>query len=72
MHQLTVSVVVPCYNGERFVGEAIESALAQTHAPAEVIVADDESADGSVRVASSFGAARARDSMCPRRCVGGS
>ena len=55
MHQLTVSVVVPCYNGERFVGEAIESALAQTHAPAEVIVADDESADRSVRVASSFG-----------------
>ena len=46
MHQLTVSVVVPCYNGERFVGEAIESALAGMHAPAQVIVADDESADG--------------------------
>ena len=60
MHHLTVSVVVPCYNGERFVGEAIESALAQTHAPAEVIVADDESADGSVQVVSFVRPAGAR------------
>ena len=72
MHQLTVSVVVPCYNGERFVGEAIESALAQTHAPAEVIVADDESADGSCTGGFLVRPACARDSMCARRCVGGS
>ncbi len=48
MHQRPgVSIVIPNYNYERFVGEAIESALAQTHAPVEVIVVDDGSTDGS-------------------------
>lgn len=49
----TVSVVVPCYNKERYVAEAIESALAQTHA-CEVIVVDDGSSDGSLDVIRSF------------------
>jgi glycosyltransferase involved in cell wall biosynthesis len=52
---MRVSVVIPCYNAERFVGEAIESALSQSPPPAEVIVADDGSDDGSVRVSMSFG-----------------
>ena len=52
---MNVSVVIPCYNAERFVGEAIESALSQSPAPAEVIVVDDGSDDGSVGVSESFG-----------------
>jgi len=52
---MRVSVVIPCYNAERFVGEAIESALSQSPPPAEVIVVDDGSDDGSVRVSRSFG-----------------
>lgn len=52
---MRVSAVIPCYNAERFVGEAIESALSQSPPPAEVIVADDGSDDGSVRVSMSFG-----------------
>lgn len=52
---MRVSVVIPCYNAERFIGEAIESALSQSPPPAEVIVADDGSEDGSVRVSMSFG-----------------
>ncbi len=50
-----VSIVIPCYNHARFLGEAIESALAQTHSPVEVIVADDGSTDGSAAVARGFG-----------------
>ena len=42
-----VSIVIPNYNYERFVGEAIESALAQTHPNVEVIVVDDGSTDDS-------------------------
>jgi glycosyltransferase involved in cell wall biosynthesis len=51
----TVSVVIPCCNCERYVGEAIESALAQTYANVEVIVIDDGSTDGSLEVIRSFG-----------------
>jgi GT2 family glycosyltransferase len=42
-----VSIVVPCYNAERYVGEALDSALAQTHAPVEVIAVDAASTDGT-------------------------
>ena len=50
-----ISVVIPVFNGERFLAEAIESCLGQTLAPAEVIVVDDGSTDGSAGVAESFG-----------------
>jgi glycosyltransferase involved in cell wall biosynthesis len=48
------SVVIPVLNGERFLGEAIQSVLAQSYRPIEVIVVDDGSTDGSVGVARSF------------------
>jgi glycosyltransferase involved in cell wall biosynthesis len=51
-----VSCVIPVYNGERFLGEAIESALAQTYQPLEVIVVDDGSSDGTRGVVEQFGA----------------
>lgn len=50
-----VSIIIPCYNAERYVGEAIESALAQTYPNKEVIVIDDGSTDGSLEVIKSFG-----------------
>jgi len=46
-----VSVVIPCFNSGRFLGEAIESALGQTHQPTEVIVVDDGSMDDTAQVA---------------------
>jgi glycosyltransferase involved in cell wall biosynthesis len=50
-----VSVIVPVYNGERFLREAIESILAQTYSPIEVIVVDDGSTDDTAEIARSFG-----------------
>lgn len=49
-----VSVVIPCYNGSKFLRETLESALAQTHPPLEVIVVDDGSTDDSAAIAESF------------------
>jgi len=43
----TFAVVVTCYNYRDFVVEAVDSALAQTRAPKQVIVVDDGSKDGS-------------------------
>jgi glycosyltransferase involved in cell wall biosynthesis len=49
--QPLVSVVIPCFNQARFLGEAIESARKQTHVPVEVIVVDDGSTDYTASVA---------------------
>lgn len=49
------SIIIPCYNAEAWVGEAIESALGQTYRPFEVIVIDDGSTDESLEVIRSFG-----------------
>jgi glycosyltransferase involved in cell wall biosynthesis len=51
----TVSVVIPVFNGERYVAAAISSVLDQTRAPDEVIVVDDGSSDATPAVLASFG-----------------
>lgn len=50
-----VSCVVPVYNGEKFLAEAIESILGQSYPHVEVIVVDDGSADGTPGVIEGFG-----------------
>jgi glycosyltransferase involved in cell wall biosynthesis len=49
-----VSVMIGVYNGAPYIGEAIESVLAQDYAPLELIVCDDGSTDGSAEVAQSY------------------
>jgi glycosyltransferase involved in cell wall biosynthesis len=53
-----VSLVVPVYKGERFLGEALESLFALDYEPFEVIVVDDGSTDRSAEVARSFARVR--------------
>lgn len=52
---MLVSILIPCYNAERWIGEAISSALAQTWPHKEVIVVDDGSTDQSWEVIQRFG-----------------
>ncbi|MCY3779183.1 MAG: glycosyltransferase family 2 protein [Chloroflexi bacterium] len=49
-----VSVIMPVYNGEKYLAEAIESILAQSFADFELLVVDDASQDGSVEVIRSY------------------
>jgi glycosyltransferase involved in cell wall biosynthesis len=49
-----VSVVIPVYDGERFLAEALDSVFAQGYTPIEVIVVDDGSRDGSADVAARY------------------
>jgi glycosyltransferase involved in cell wall biosynthesis len=48
--QPLVSILIPCYNAERWIGHAIESALAQTWPNKQIIVLDDGSTDGSLNL----------------------
>lgn len=50
-----VSILIPCFNAERFIKQAIESALNQTYSNTEVIVIDDGSTDNSLEIIKSFG-----------------
>jgi glycosyltransferase involved in cell wall biosynthesis len=50
-----VSVMIPAYNAAAYLGEAIESAFAQTYRPVEMIVVDDGSDDGTGDLARSYG-----------------
>jgi glycosyltransferase involved in cell wall biosynthesis len=55
MRNPAVSVVVPAHDAELYLAEAIESILGQTLPPAQVIVVDDGSQDGTAEVAEGFG-----------------
>ena len=46
-----VSVIMPVFNGERFLRQALDSVMAQDYAPLELIVVDDGSTDASAQVA---------------------
>jgi glycosyltransferase involved in cell wall biosynthesis len=53
-HEALVSVIIPCYNSEAFLEEAIASAMAQTYSPVEIVVVDDGSTDRSPQIAQSL------------------
>jgi glycosyltransferase involved in cell wall biosynthesis len=49
-----VSVIIPVYNGEKYLQETIESVLNQTYQDFEIIIVDDASTDGSPEIIKSF------------------
>ncbi len=55
MNLSSISCIVPAYNAEKFIAPALESILAQTHPPVEVIVIDDGSTDATPELVRAFG-----------------
>jgi glycosyltransferase involved in cell wall biosynthesis len=49
-----ISVVIPAYNSENSIGEALDSVFAQTHRPIEIIVVDDGSTDGTAEIVKQY------------------
>lgn len=61
-----VTVCIPTFEGREFLAEALESALAQTWRPLEIVLSDSGSSDGTLDIAAEFAAA----SPVPFRIVG--
>ena len=49
-----VSICIPTYNGEAYLAEALQSAIAQTYRPLEIIVSDDASKDRTLDIVKEF------------------
>lgn len=52
-----ISVVIPCYDREKYIEAAIDSVLAQEYHPLEIIIVDDGSRDSSIEIIERFGSA---------------
>jgi glycosyltransferase involved in cell wall biosynthesis len=49
-----VSIIIPAYNGDVFLAEAVRSIQQQNYHPLEIIIVDEGSTDGTTQVAASF------------------
>ncbi|MBN8929605.1 MAG: glycosyltransferase family 2 protein [Rhodospirillales bacterium] len=52
--QLTITAIIPLYNGARFIEDSLNSVLAQTRPPQEILVVDDGSTDDGAAVVERF------------------
>lgn len=55
-----VSILIPAYNAEKYIKEALDSALAQTYANTEIVVVDDGSTDRTAEIVQSYNDPRIR------------
>jgi glycosyltransferase involved in cell wall biosynthesis len=64
-----ISTIIPVYNGERYLAEAIESVIYQTYRPLEILVVDDGSTDDTASITKRF-APKVRYHFQPNRGAG--
>ncbi len=54
MHESSISVIIPMFNAERYIAATIQSVFDQRISPAEIIIVDDGSTDGSAAIVQTF------------------
>lgn len=54
MNHSLVSIIIPCFNNEKFIGQAIESCILQNYREKEIIIVNDGSTDSSSQVIDSY------------------
>ena len=54
MNSPLITCIIPVFNGERYLREALESVFAQTYRPLDVVLVDDGSTDNTVAIASTY------------------
>ena len=64
-HQPALSVIVPVYNGERYLRQCLNSICEQTLSDFEVLIVDDGSTDSTREIAEEYAARDARFRVCP-------
>ena len=72
MHAPVISISMPAYNVEKYIGEAIESIVAQTFTDWELIIVDDCSKDKTLAIASEYAAKDSRIRIIKRNENSGS
>jgi len=60
MREFVVSVIIPVYNAEKFIGKAIESVINQTYQNVEIIIVEDDSKDNTYNICKSYAEKDAR------------
>lgn len=70
-----ISVIIPAYNAEKYLQEAVDSALAQSYPACEIVVIDDGSTDGTIAILDGYGerirVVRQANSGAARACNAG-
>jgi glycosyltransferase involved in cell wall biosynthesis len=66
MHPPLLSVSIPTYNQQKYIGRAIESVLEQDYPEVEIVVSDDCSTDGTLSVAQRYERAKVKVTRTPR------
>lgn len=54
MKKIVVSIIIPVYNEEKYIGKCIQSLLKQSYKDFEIIIVDDGSVDNTIRVVKKF------------------
>lgn len=51
---MTISIVIPTYNGEEYIEQTLQSVLSQTRVADEIIISDDNSTDATLRICENY------------------